>query len=629
MELVLASGSPRRAELLESVGWLATIVPPEVDESRLPEESATEYVLRLSAQKALTVAFDYPSSVVVAADTAVELDGEILGKPADAGQVRQMIERLSGRSHQVHTGVTVVGPESSGDIVVTTTVTFGTLSHEEVSWYVEQGESLDKAGAYALQGAGAVLVERIDGSVTNVIGLPLRETINLVRAAVLRATMPAVESVDVDPSDVGEADIDGVAGPDDNGQNDQASADDGRGVTGTADIDTYDAEDLSSRAFDEQSATATSTGEGLIGEPGVANHTASAPPISEQGPSDADRDHIDSAVSDPADRRRDRRAPRVPGGDRGRAERTDPQHPAEADSAGRGDDVGRWSGARRAPSRRRARRRNPEDQGDVVEFDASQREPLFQDRAAVVDTPAPTTSEPGQTDVTTPTSDSLTRAREYLASDDFVEADALAHADADREFVIGGPLDGTAELRATRSTQSQSRHRQRDDSERYAPSDESDPDHDDDDRYEDLVDDRDRYVDIDLHERVGDDPHSVDTRTSNHGSADSKRASDDLARTGVPEVQQRPATWSIRIRSHGRRHRTIPSFGTGAEHVDDLDERHHLVDSDGDQSSIAHDRDAPNADRSPHRYQMTTGTNRSSDVERRPDVAGREHPSGS
>ena len=188
VRLVLASASPRRSELLRSVGLEFEVIPADIDESALPGESPAEYVARLSAEKAATVAERVGSSViVVAADTTVDIDGLILEKPTDAGDARRMLGLLSGRTHLVHTGVTVlrsvgVGSGKTGaTIVIETEVEFVALTPETVDWYVTTGEPFGKAGGYAIQGAGGALVRRLDGSVTNVIGLPLAETLDLIR----------------------------------------------------------------------------------------------------------------------------------------------------------------------------------------------------------------------------------------------------------------------------------------------------------------------------------------------------------------------------------------------------------------------------------------------------------------
>jgi septum formation protein len=180
--LVLASASPRRAQLLRSVGLDPEVRPADLDEAVRRGESPARYVRRLSLDKAAAVA--RPGELVLAADTTVEVGGEILGKPADEADLRRMLGLLSGITHRVHTGVSVTAPTGgTRSDVVTTEVTFVELDGPTTDWYVAHGESVDKAGGYAMQGAGAALVARVDGSVTNVIGLPLAESLALLRSA--------------------------------------------------------------------------------------------------------------------------------------------------------------------------------------------------------------------------------------------------------------------------------------------------------------------------------------------------------------------------------------------------------------------------------------------------------------
>jgi septum formation protein len=181
--LVLASASPRRHELLRSVGLEFEVMPADIDESVRPGESPADYVMRLSGEKAAVVAGRLGAdAIVVAADTTVDVDGQILEKPIDAADARRMLGLLSGRTHLVHTGVTVLWSSGrTGSLVAATAVEFVALTPAIVEWYIATGEPFGKAGAYAIQGAGGALVRRLDGSVTNVIGLPLAETLDLVR----------------------------------------------------------------------------------------------------------------------------------------------------------------------------------------------------------------------------------------------------------------------------------------------------------------------------------------------------------------------------------------------------------------------------------------------------------------
>lgn len=177
-QVVLASGSPRRRELLAQLGVVFTTASPDVDETPLPGEGPVGYVHRLAIAKAFAVDVP-PGALVVAADTTVDLGGEILGKPVDPDDARTMLARLSARTHRVHTGVALRRGENLVSEVITTLVTFTPLTPALIDWYVSTGEPLDKAGAYAVQGAGGVLVQRVHGSVSNVVGLPLHAVARL------------------------------------------------------------------------------------------------------------------------------------------------------------------------------------------------------------------------------------------------------------------------------------------------------------------------------------------------------------------------------------------------------------------------------------------------------------------
>jgi septum formation protein len=181
--LVLASGSPRRLELLARVGLTPVVRPAALDETPLPDEPADELVVRLAVAKAASAAATAADAdeVVLAADTEVVLDGRALGKPADDAEAAAMLTALASRTHAVMTGLAVQRGEQVVTDRVVTEVTFRALTPGEVAWYLATGEPQDKAGAYALQGAGAVLVDRIAGSDTNVIGLPLPATLALLR----------------------------------------------------------------------------------------------------------------------------------------------------------------------------------------------------------------------------------------------------------------------------------------------------------------------------------------------------------------------------------------------------------------------------------------------------------------
>ena len=159
--------------------------PADVDETQTPQEDPRAYVERIARVKASVVADllgSPPDVAVLAADTTVDLDGAILAKPVDDDDARAMLRGLSGRTHQVHTAVVGWTIDGVHTVTVTTDVTFARLSEQGIDWYLSMGEHLDKAGAYGMQTAGGALVRRIDGSPTNVIGLPLAETIGVLRA---------------------------------------------------------------------------------------------------------------------------------------------------------------------------------------------------------------------------------------------------------------------------------------------------------------------------------------------------------------------------------------------------------------------------------------------------------------
>lgn len=181
--LVLASGSPRRSEILRAVGWPCEAVVPDVDETPKGGEAAEDYVRRLAREKAGAVASARLFGLVLGADTVVVVDGDILGKPRDAEDAGRMLRRLSARAHEVLTGVALVRAETgrSTSGVARTRVRFAELSDEEVERYVETGEPLDKAGAYAVQGRAAPFIESIEGEYWNVVGLPVRLLYELAR----------------------------------------------------------------------------------------------------------------------------------------------------------------------------------------------------------------------------------------------------------------------------------------------------------------------------------------------------------------------------------------------------------------------------------------------------------------
>jgi septum formation protein len=172
--IILASASPRRAELLRAAGIDFDVRPADIDEAILPGEATLDYVTRVAEAKARSVHEGNGKQTVLAADTAVVVDGQILGKPIDESDARRMLRLLGGRTHQVLTAVSVFHP---GQIVDTrvdaTTVEFAELAEADIDWYVSSGEPMDKAGAYAVQGLASRFVTRIEGSYSNVVGLPI------------------------------------------------------------------------------------------------------------------------------------------------------------------------------------------------------------------------------------------------------------------------------------------------------------------------------------------------------------------------------------------------------------------------------------------------------------------------
>jgi len=177
--LVLASGSPRRRQLLEMLGIPIEVRPPHVPEVRNPGESPQAYVERLAREKAASVA----GPLVLGADTTVVVDGEVLEKPVDATDALRMLRRLQGRVHQVITAIALKTPDSMLSATDVTAVTFRPADDDVLRAYVATGEPMDKAGAYGIQGHGAALVERIEGDFFGVMGLPVRLVLDLLARA--------------------------------------------------------------------------------------------------------------------------------------------------------------------------------------------------------------------------------------------------------------------------------------------------------------------------------------------------------------------------------------------------------------------------------------------------------------
>lgn len=173
-KIVLASRSPRRKDILEKLNWSFVIDPPDIDESPLKDESPINYVQRISAAKADLVARRHdPQCIVIAADTTVELNGEIFGQPRDLDEAQLMIQKLSGKTHKVHTAISVRYNREAANAVDTASVTMREISSELLGWYIGTGESIGKAGAYAVQGHGAAMVADLAGEIDTVIGLPV------------------------------------------------------------------------------------------------------------------------------------------------------------------------------------------------------------------------------------------------------------------------------------------------------------------------------------------------------------------------------------------------------------------------------------------------------------------------
>ncbi|MGD8955514.1 MAG: Maf family protein [Desulfobacterales bacterium] len=186
--LILASKSPRRRYLLKQAGLTFTVIPGNFDERTVPMSSPPEYVRKLAESKAVDVARRYPNSWVIGADTMVSIGDRILGKPVSDNDARGMLQRLSDRIHQVYTGYCICRRSENrlySDTVMTD-VRFKALTADEIAWYIQTREPFDKAGAYAIQGLGTFLVKSINGSYTNVVGLPICEVIEfLIREKVI------------------------------------------------------------------------------------------------------------------------------------------------------------------------------------------------------------------------------------------------------------------------------------------------------------------------------------------------------------------------------------------------------------------------------------------------------------
>lgn len=175
MKILLASASPRRKELISRLGLDFEVLVPLVDETIQSGEAPSRYCSRLSEDKAESVRHEHPEALIIAADTVVVIEGKILGKPLDKQEAYEHLMLLQGAMHEVYTGYTVIRGTKTITRAIRTNVYFRNMSPEEISWYVSTEEPMDKAGSYGLQGIGSIFVDRIEGSYTNVIGLPLSD----------------------------------------------------------------------------------------------------------------------------------------------------------------------------------------------------------------------------------------------------------------------------------------------------------------------------------------------------------------------------------------------------------------------------------------------------------------------
>ncbi len=192
-KLILASGSPRRAEILASVGWEFTKDVADIDETEFKGETPEDYVQRLAREKAEKVAEKYDEAIILGADTTVVIDDQIIGKPTDLDDARRMIKMLSGNWHEVLTGIAIVRSEPSAVAdglrlsfktfigIQKTRVKFAEMSNEEIEFLVQKGEPLDKAGGYAVQAQAALFIEKIEGDYWNVVGLPISLVYKLIK----------------------------------------------------------------------------------------------------------------------------------------------------------------------------------------------------------------------------------------------------------------------------------------------------------------------------------------------------------------------------------------------------------------------------------------------------------------
>lgn len=189
--IYLASRSPRRAELLQQIGVQFSVLPSDIDETQLTNEPAADYVLRLARTKAQAcvaalIQQGMPLRPVLAADTTVCVDGRILNKPVNVEDARNMLQQMSGRGHEVLTGLAVATDRGLGALLSVTRVEMALLAPEDIDAYIHSGEPFDKAGAYGIQGLAGTFIKRIEGSYTGVMGLPVYETAQLLKSAGIR-----------------------------------------------------------------------------------------------------------------------------------------------------------------------------------------------------------------------------------------------------------------------------------------------------------------------------------------------------------------------------------------------------------------------------------------------------------
>ncbi len=183
-KLILASKSPRRAEILRAAGWPFEVIAADIDETRRDGEQAVDYVQRLAIEKAQAISANVSSGLILAADTTVVVDDHLLGQPVDDEDARRMLQLLSGRWHEVLTGVALLRVAESETRVVDhecTRVRFSDISRDEIDWYIATGEPRGKAGAYGIQGRAALFIEEIQGDYFNIVGLPVRLVYEMVQ----------------------------------------------------------------------------------------------------------------------------------------------------------------------------------------------------------------------------------------------------------------------------------------------------------------------------------------------------------------------------------------------------------------------------------------------------------------